>query len=916
MRRKKDWGTFMKKTFSAATVNADPTMPSAHDQSKKATGSSPTHVSIGLIATPGGGSRRPRGEPGYLDDEERESVLSAPYLLREQSEPIPGYRLIEILGRGGFGEVWKCEAPGGIFKALKCVRGGDCSLSNCATAANLELEALQSVKILRHPFLLSIDRVEMVGSNLLIVSELADRSLLELLQEQRKKGSAGIPRAELLAYLREAAEALDWMSQVHRLQHLDIKPGNLLLVCNHVKVADFGLVQKFIDVPASAGQGRPLGTTPRYSAPETFQGEVSPHCDQYSLAIVFQELLTGRVPFEAKNARQVAFQQMTAPPNLSPLPAQDQPIVARALAKQAHERFPSCTEFIKALLEPPQIVAVSAPVAPPRNEKPSAVHEESSLDYQFLSCLGRNVIGEVWTVRATDGRQRVARTLPAPREPPGPQVEKILAALSSPGHPLLVPWEVAIRDSTRLVLVTDHWGKTLQQRYEECRAEGLQGIPRAELIGHLRGVAEALDHWAEHHQLLHLSLTPHVLQMHEDRLRVVDAGLMQILGSAPGRNLFQLNLRYAAPELVENQATPAVDQYALAVIYQEMLTGFLPHRSNLPRQLLTARRAGEADLDLLPAPDRPAIGRALHPDPSLRFASCRELLDALDQPQRRRPGRDPFAEEALPLVIPTAHPKSSLQELDTPLSPRQFVHELVTAAAGPLVVQAAHGLRFLSHKGEKLAFQCGVSLAPEQIKLKLESFCKQWRASPLGSGPEGTDWLIPQGGGRWQQWFGKPSGLRMRIRVQHTAGATARLLEMVVTLRPHECRPDQAENLLHETGPLLLQGLCELLQPVPEQRQGERLLFPLGVQVFPVTMEHTLGTVLGGKIKDVSAGGMGILTSEQPPSSRLYLQPVQFEKTGTAAILSNVVRVEQRTDGWFESGVRFQFSEGRRGRRR
>src|SRR6201981_559070 len=91
----------------------------------------------------------------------------------------------------------------------------------------------------------------------------------------------------------EAAEALDLMNREHQLQHLDIKPQNLFLNHNHVKVADFGLV-KVLEGKVASVTG---GVTPVYAAPETFDGLVSRFSDQYSLAIVYQELLTGQRPF-------------------------------------------------------------------------------------------------------------------------------------------------------------------------------------------------------------------------------------------------------------------------------------------------------------------------------------------------------------------------------------------------------------------------------------------------------------------------------------------------------------------------------------------------------------------------------------------------------------------------------------------
>src|SRR6202047_715295 len=204
------------------------------------------------------------------------------FIREPNAEPIPGYRLIEPIGSGGFGEAWKCEAPGGLYKAIKFVFGNINSLDVEGARAEQELHALQRIKEVRHPFVLSMDRIEVVEGELVIVMELADRSLHDSYVECQSAGLVGIPRDTLLRYLRDAAEALDHMLQKHHLQHLDIKPRNLFLLSDRVKVADFGLVKQIERQSVQMSS-----VTPLYAAPELFQNQISEHSDQYSLAIVY-----------------------------------------------------------------------------------------------------------------------------------------------------------------------------------------------------------------------------------------------------------------------------------------------------------------------------------------------------------------------------------------------------------------------------------------------------------------------------------------------------------------------------------------------------------------------------------------------------------------------------------------------------
>lgn len=259
------------------------------------------------------------------------------------TEVLAGYTVQERLGAGGYGEVWKIEAPGGLYKAIKLVYG----YMDGERAAG-ELKALNRIKTVRHPFLLSLERIEVVQGQLLILTELADGSLRDRFEECLREGLSGIPRQELLISLHDAADALDFMSERHSLQHLDIKPENLLLLSGRIKVADFGLV-KDIDNRTVSLIG---GLTPAYSAPEVLDGRPSLFSDQYSLAIVYQQMLTGNLPFPGRTPAQLAAQHLNARPRLNDLEPADREVIGRALAKNPADRFPSCRAMIESLQTP------------------------------------------------------------------------------------------------------------------------------------------------------------------------------------------------------------------------------------------------------------------------------------------------------------------------------------------------------------------------------------------------------------------------------------------------------------------------------------------------------------------------------------------------------------------------------------
>jgi serine/threonine protein kinase len=826
-----------------------------------------------------------------------------PLTKERNAEPIPGYRLLEPLGRGGFGFVWKCEAPGGLYKAIKFV-AGDNGLDGDRVPAFEELEAIQRIKALRHPFLLSMERVEVIDDELVIVMELADRNLLDLFHERRAAGQTGIPRAELLGYLREAADVLDLINLRHGLQHLDIKPANLFLISDHVKVADFGLVNSLSERPSGGAQpGRTValgGITPLYAAPEVFQNRISESSDQYSLAIVYQELFTGTLPFQGLNSRQLMLQHTSAQPNLQALPESDRPIIARALSKDPQQRFGTCMEFIQALLgigvtqAPTSAIPVSDGAGrrageETRNDLPGAGTQPTRPaqgkylpDYQFITCQGRSPHAETWEATTTDGRRWLVRFLfgVVGRDPR--REHEAVARLQGLKDPILPALHLLPGGPGCLIAVTELVETTLRSRFQEARVLGAKGLPRRQLLDWLWNAGEALDELSRAHGLHHLSLHPRQLQFKGNRLQVADFGLVSLLWHPAGLLEGQIQPRYAAPELSTMRALRTCDPYSLAVIYQEMLTGTAPFRG---------RRTGAPTLDPLPPREKAVIARALDADPEKRFTSCIALLEALeDAGYNAGPGGADTEHEGKPAKA----------------GPHPIVAELLANAANrPAVTEPETWLT--TPEGEPvLRSRFAASLPPSGAHIRFEGFRKQWNGEVERSSADSLLLRIGMPTQFWKRLFGRSPGLLVEITWTRPRPPAVPVPEVTVHIKSADKGGRANLSLLKQLGPVLLENLRSQLQGHPERRMQERRVWTETVEASFLLADGQRSEPITCHGKDISLTGMGLYLPCTVPGTDVQLNLTSPAHPQPVVLAGKCVRVQRCGDDWFEAGILFE----------
>ena len=384
----------------------------------------------------------------------------------EPGATFAAYRIEEEIGRGGMGVVYRAldlslERP----VALKLIA------PELATDEGFRKRFLRESRLaasLDHPHVLPVFSAGEEGGHLYLAMRYVEGEDLKTLL--RREGTLSPEQAVRICS--QVAEALD---AAHRrgLVHRDLKPANVLLdLSGEAYLADFGLTKQVGSASTETGQ---LVGTLDYLAPEQIRGEeIDSRTDEYALACVLYECLSGQAPFHRQTEAELLWAHMQEePPSLPSQPELD-PVFRRALAKEKEERFESAAAFVEAAaaaigLETPRLlrrrrlvrrsrllvvagvlllataaVAVGVAITRPSEPKPvgnavaaiEPAHGEVS-SYTATGATPSNVVtggGSVWVLNADD--RTISRI--------DPQTRKIEKTFGTGG----VPTDLAFEDGS------------------------------------------------------------------------------------------------------------------------------------------------------------------------------------------------------------------------------------------------------------------------------------------------------------------------------------------------------------------------------------------------------------------------------------------------------------------------------------
>jgi hypothetical protein len=354
--------------------------------------------------------------------EELRSLLAPPQRPDEVGR-LGGYRVLQVLGRGGMGVVFLAEDEAlQRCVALKTLAPARAAVPSARQRFLNEARAMAAIK---HPHVATIYQVgEDRGVPFLAMELLEGESLDSRLRREGK-----LPAAEVVRIGREAAEGLA-AAHGRGLVHRDVKPANLWLEFGPdaprsgegglVKVLDFGLVRAADGEPGLTASGMAVGT-PTYMAPEQAQGDpVDARADLFALGCVLYRACTGQLPFRGRDAgsvlRAILSTEPPAPHAIDPeVPPALSDLIVRLLAKDPNDR-PAGAQVVAQALEAigrggttaDLLSARTAPTPEPRRPR----RRRWALAAAAVVVLVLLAAGVAWRLR-----QPVAAVVPGPAAP-------------------------------------------------------------------------------------------------------------------------------------------------------------------------------------------------------------------------------------------------------------------------------------------------------------------------------------------------------------------------------------------------------------------------------------------------------------------------------------------------------------------
>ncbi len=267
-------------------------------------------------------------------------------------EKIGRYAVIGELGRGAMGVVYRAQDPAiGRTVAIKTIRLSD--FTDPAERDRLKdrlFREAQSAGILSHPGIVTIYDIAEDGHLAYIFMEFVNGPSLDKILSEPKPPA----REAIISVWRQTAAALDYAHK-KGIVHRDIKPANIMLhEDGTAKITDFGIAKIVSQNMTQAGT---MMGTPSYMSPEQVQGKpVDGRADQFALAVIAYEMLTGEKPFVAEYLPTLLYklvaEEPAAPQRLNPtLAAEVEAVLRKGLGKKPEDRYSTCSEFILSLEE-------------------------------------------------------------------------------------------------------------------------------------------------------------------------------------------------------------------------------------------------------------------------------------------------------------------------------------------------------------------------------------------------------------------------------------------------------------------------------------------------------------------------------------------------------------------------------------